>query len=123
MGRRTSAVFFWGAAFANLQVHRKPPGVDSATEKVFRYIEKVFSWLEKVHVARKSSRGAADVSDEAGAELKKRAAAYNMAELKMAIDKARVRLLRITREKANAASRREVSARLLFSPDFSADFF
>jgi hypothetical protein len=42
-----------------------------------------------------------DISDEARAELKKRAAAYNPAYLKIAMDKARYRLLRITREKAN----------------------
>jgi hypothetical protein len=63
-----------------------------------------------------------DISDEVKAELKKRAAAHNMADLKIDMDKARDRLLRITREKANVlnTSCQEVSARLLFSPAFSA---
>jgi hypothetical protein len=57
--------------------------------------------------------GSADVSDEAKAELKKRAAAYNPADPRIAMDKARDRLLRITREKAKVlnASYQEVSAR------------
>jgi hypothetical protein len=54
-----------------------------------------------------------DVSDEVKAELKKRAASYNPVALKIAMDKTRNRLLRITCEKANVlnTSGQEVSAR------------
>jgi hypothetical protein len=54
-----------------------------------------------------------DVSDEVKAELKKRATLYNPVALKIAMDKTRNRLLRITREKAKVlnTSGQEVSAR------------
>jgi hypothetical protein len=63
-----------------------------------------------------------DADDEVKAELKRRALLYNPVSLKTATDKARNRLLRITREKANVlnASCQEVSAGLLVSPPFSA---
>jgi hypothetical protein len=85
------------------QDYRYNPSGERALQKVY----------DKPKTPYQSMLESEDVSDEVKAELKKRAVSYNPVALKIAIDKMRDRLLRITGEKVKGlnASGQEVSAR------------